>query len=85
LQDDESYLDYLAGKDFSGGRFKNKELTEGWRRFGRGGSRGEGPGGDVTRERWFIEAARREAEAEAYVRRCGTALGDVPLAGRRNG
>lgn len=85
LQDDESYLDYLAGKDFSGGRFKNKELTEGWRRFGRGGSRGEGPGGDVTQEGWFKEAARREQEALSHVRRSGMALGDVLRAGQRRG
>jgi len=84
LQDDDSYLAYLTGHDFSGGRFKDKELTEAWRRFGQAGSGGQ-IRADVTRERWFIEAARREAEAEAYVRRCGTALGDVPLAGRRNG
>ena len=84
LQDDDSYLAYLTGHDFSGGRFKDKELTEAWRRFGQAGSGGQ-IRADVTRERWFIEAARREAEAEAYVRRCGMALGDVLRAGQRRG
>mgnify|MGYP001104338501 CR=1 FL=1 len=33
LKDDESYLAYLTGQDFSGGRFKNKELAEAWRKW----------------------------------------------------
>ncbi len=85
LQDDDSYLVYLTGHDFSGGRFKDKELTESWRRFGQAGAGAKAQAGDVTQEGWFKEAARREQEALSHVRRSGMALGDVPLVGRRNG
>lgn len=81
LKDDGSYLDYLTGKDFSEGRFKNKELTEAWQCHDRAGAKAQAE--EVTEQRWFIEAARREREALAHLRRSGMVLGEVPLAGRR--
>ncbi len=81
LKDDDAYLDYLTGKDFSEGRFKNKELAEGWQRHDRAGAKAQA--GDVTEQQWFIEAARREQAALRSMRRHGMALADVPLAGRR--
>jgi hypothetical protein len=83
LKDNKSYLDYLTGKDFSEGRFKNKELTEAWQRFGQSGAGAKAQAEEITDQRWFIEAARREQEALDCVRRSGMVLGDVPLAGRR--
>lgn len=86
LKDNKSYLDYLTGKDFSAGRFKNKELAESWRRCARdeqrrrraasGGRRREAE--DITQQDWFKEAARREAEALRYLERQGMTLRDVP-------
>ena len=81
MKDDDAYLDYLTGKDFSEGRFKNKELAEGWQRHDRAGAKAQA--GDVTEQQWFIEAARREQAALRSMRRHGMALADVPLAGRR--
>ncbi len=82
LKDDESYLAYLTGEDFSGGRFKSSEPAEEWQRHDRAGVKAQA---EVTEQRWFIEAARREQEALRSMRRSGMALGDVPLAVRRNG
>ena len=73
LQDDDSYLVYLTGHDFSGGR------------FGQAGAGAKAQAGDVTQEGWFKEAARREQEALSHVRRSGMALGDVLRAGQRRG
>jgi len=94
LNDDQTYLDYLTGKDFSEGRFSSKNKSQaldgqerssastGGRRWRK--QRAAKIIDDITRQPWFKEAARRQAHAERELEKYGLTYQDVPRSGRRS-